>query len=58
MHIWCFVGWFYGDFRLRGSHARAQGGLEPFLSRAQLALGTLALGRFYAHFMLRRAVLW
>ena len=58
MVIWCFVGQFYGDFRLRGSYARALGALEPFLSRAQLALGTLALGRFYGHLVLRRAALW
>ena len=58
MHIWCFVGRFYGDFRLRDSYARALGGLEPFLSRAQLALGTLALGRFYGHLVLRRAALY
>ena len=46
MVIWCFVGRFYGDFRLRGSYARALGALEPFLSRALKNLGTLdALGR-------------
>ena len=59
MHILCFVGRFYGDFMLRVSHARAQGALEPYVVVLRGLLGlSLALGRFYAYFMLRRPVLW